>query len=49
MDRGKKGMKRSPMTDGYGIPKDRVLATASRHDSRRWLARWTSSGSTAAA
>jgi transposase len=31
--RGKQGMKRSPMTDGYGIPLDRVLAAASRHDS----------------
>ena len=27
------GMKRSCMTDGYGIPLDRVLAPASRHDS----------------
>ena len=26
-------MKRSIMTDGYGIPLDRVLAAASRHDS----------------
>jgi IS5 family transposase len=26
-------MKRSLMTDGYGIPLDRVLAPASRHDS----------------
>ena len=26
-------MKRSLMTDGYGIPLDRVLAAASRHDS----------------
>jgi transposase len=26
-------MKRSSMTDGYGIPLDRVLAPASRHDS----------------
>lgn len=33
MDRGKQGMKRSSMTDGYGIPLDRVLAAASRHDS----------------
>lgn len=32
MDRGK-GMKRSSMVDGYGIPPDRVLAAASRHDS----------------
>jgi IS5 family transposase len=33
VDRGKQGMKRSSMTDGYGIPLDRVLAPASRHDS----------------
>jgi transposase len=33
VDRGKQGMKRSLMTDGYGIPLDRVLAAASRHDS----------------
>ena len=33
MDRGKQGMKRSSMVDGYGIPLDRVLAAASRHDS----------------
>ena len=33
VDRGKQGMKRSLMTDGYGIPLDRVLAPASRHDS----------------
>jgi transposase len=33
VDRGKQGMKRSSMTDGYGIPQDRVLAAASRHDS----------------
>jgi transposase len=33
VDRGKQGMKRSAMTDGYGIPLDRVLAPASRHDS----------------
>ena len=33
MDRGKQGKKRSVMTDGYGIPLDRVLAPASRHDS----------------
>jgi hypothetical protein len=26
-------MKRSSMTDGYGIPLDRVLAPANRHDS----------------
>jgi Transposase DDE domain len=30
---GKQGMKRSSMTDGCGIPLDRVLAAASRHDS----------------
>jgi len=34
VDRGKQGMKRSSMTDGYGIPLDRVLAPANRHDSR---------------
>ena len=34
VDRGKQGMKRSSMTDGYGIPLDRVLAGANRHDSR---------------
>jgi len=33
VDRGKQGMKRSLMTDGYGIPLDRVLAGANRHDS----------------
>jgi len=33
VDRGKQGMKRSSMTDGCGIPLDRVLAPASRHDS----------------
>jgi transposase len=33
VDRGKQGMKRSTMTDGHGIPLDRVLAAASRHDS----------------
>jgi transposase len=33
VDRGKQGMKRSLMTDGDGIPLDRVLAPASRHDS----------------
>jgi hypothetical protein len=33
VDRGKQGMKRSSMTDGYGILLDRVLAAASRHDS----------------
>ena len=33
VDRGKQGMKRSSMTDGYGIPLDRVLSGASRHDS----------------
>jgi hypothetical protein len=33
VDRGKQGMKRSSMTDQYGIPLDRVLAAASRHDS----------------
>jgi transposase len=33
VDRGKQGMKRSAMTDGYGIPLERVLAAASRHGS----------------
>lgn len=33
VDRGKQGMKRSGMTDGYGIPLGRVVAGANRHDS----------------
>ena len=33
VDRGKQGMKRSVMVDGYGIPLGRVLAGANRHDS----------------
>jgi transposase len=33
VDRGKQGMKRSSMVDGLGIPLDRVLAPANRHDS----------------
>jgi hypothetical protein len=33
VDRDTQGMKRSSMTDGYGIPQDRVLAAASRYDS----------------
>jgi transposase len=33
VDRGKQGMKRSSMVDGRGIPLDRVLAPANRHDS----------------
>ena len=33
VDRGKQGMKRSCMTGGYGMPLDRVLAPANRHDS----------------
>jgi transposase len=33
VDRGKQAMKRSSMVDGYGIPLDRVLAGANRHDS----------------
>jgi transposase len=33
VDRGKQGMKRSLATDGRGIPLDRVLAPANRHDS----------------
>ncbi len=34
VDRGKLGMKRSLLVEGYGIPLDRVLAPANRHDSR---------------
>jgi transposase len=33
VDRGKLGMKRSLLVEGYGIPLGRVLAPASRHDS----------------
>lgn len=33
VDRGKRGLKRSGMTDDYGIPLGRVLAGANRHDS----------------
>ncbi|MFD8033627.1 IS5 family transposase [Streptomyces sp. NPDC059717] len=33
VDRGKQGLKRSGMPDGYGIPLGRVLAGANRHDS----------------
>lgn len=33
VDRGKQGMKRSNMVEGKGIPLDRVLAGADRHDS----------------
>ena len=33
VDRGKLGMKRSLLTDGYGIPLGWVLAPASRNDS----------------
>lgn len=33
VDRGKQGLKRSGMTDGYGIPLARVLAGANCHDS----------------
>lgn len=33
VDRRKLGMKRSLLTEGYGIPLDRVLAPANRHDS----------------
>lgn len=33
VDRGKQGLKRSGMTDGYGIPRGRVLAGANCHDS----------------
>jgi transposase len=43
VDRGKQGMKRSLMVDGYGIPLDRVLAGANRHDSRCCPPPWTNS------
>lgn len=33
VDRGKQGLKRSGLTDGYGIPLGRVLTGANRHDS----------------
>ncbi len=33
VDRGKRGLKRSDMTDGHGIPLGRVLVGANRHDS----------------
>jgi transposase len=33
VDRGKQGMKRSILVEGYGIPLGRVLAGANRHDS----------------
>jgi transposase len=33
VDRGKQGLKRSGMTDGYGIPLGRILAGANCHDS----------------
>jgi transposase len=33
VDRGKQGMKRSIVVDGYGIPLGRTLAGANRHDS----------------
>jgi transposase len=33
VDRGEQGLKRSGMTDGFGIPLGRVLAGANRHDS----------------
>jgi transposase len=33
VDRGKLGMKRSLLTEGKGLPLDRVLAPANRHDS----------------
>jgi transposase len=33
VDRGKQGMKRSLMVEGYGIPLGRVLGPANRHDS----------------
>jgi hypothetical protein len=33
VDRRKLGMKRSLLVEGYGIPLDRVLAPANRHDS----------------
>ena len=43
VDRGKQGMKRSSMVDGYGIPLDRVLAAANRHDPRSLPPHWTNS------
>jgi transposase len=33
VDRGRQGLKRSGMTDGYGIPLGRVLSGANSHDS----------------
>jgi hypothetical protein len=46
VDRGKQGLKRSGMTDGYGIPLGRVLAGANRTtprcSPRPWTA-WTTS------
>jgi len=41
VDRGKQGLKRSGMTDGYGIPLGRVLAGANRHDSPLLAPTWT--------
>ena len=41
--RGKQGMKRSSMVEGYGIPLDRVLAAANRTTPRSWPPRWTNS------
>ena len=43
VDRGKQGMKRSLMTDGHGIPLDRVLARPPGTTPRCWHPRWTSS------
>jgi hypothetical protein len=34
VDRGKQGTRRSSMTDGYGIPLDRVLAGATMETMR---------------
>ena len=47
VDRGKLGMKRSLMVEGYGIPLDRVLAPASLTTPRCWPPRWTNSASSA--
>ncbi len=43
VDRGKQGMKRSLIVDRHGIPLDRVLAPASRHDSPLLPPPWTNS------
>ncbi|MDH6554701.1 hypothetical protein M2162_008883 [Streptomyces sp. SAI-041] len=41
VNRGKRGLKRFRMTDGFGIPLGRVLAGANRHDSPCSLRPWT--------